>query len=134
MTTGSVLVKLDYHDVTCSRNYLIMATGSVPVRLPPILLSLLAQTNTNTKWCTNFVFAKEFTKYLFRLLTNLYIQTKHHPVAASKWGGGGRKNPKLIHFYKQGCAHIHYSCTCDRILIFTNRLQVSLVNTFYCSF
>ena len=61
-----------------------MATGSVPIRLPQILLSLLAQTNTNTKWHANFVFAKELAKYLFRLPINLYIQTKHHPVAVSK--------------------------------------------------
>ena len=67
-----------------------MATGSVPVRLPQILLSLLAQTNTNTQWHANFIFAKELTKYLFRLLINLYIQTEHHPVAVSKWGGEER--------------------------------------------
>ena len=30
-----------------------------------------------------------------------------------------------MHFYKQGCAYIHYFCTCDKILIFTNGLWVS---------
>ena len=33
-------------------------------RLPQILLSLLAQTNTNTKWCTNLVFCKRAHKIL----------------------------------------------------------------------
>ena len=69
-----------------TRNYPITTTGSVPVKLPQIQLSLLEQTNTNTKWHTNFVFAKSSQKYLFRLPINLYIQTKHHPVAVSKWG------------------------------------------------
>ena len=110
-----------------------MTTSSVPIRLPQILPSLLAQTNTNTKWHANFVFAKGLQKYLFRLLINLCIQTKHHPVAVGKWGGG-RKNPKSIHFYKQTHAYIYYFCTCDEILIFTNGLQVFIVDTFCYSF
>ena len=104
-----------------------------PLNLTNILLSLFAQTNTNTNGALTSSFAKEFTNYLFRLLINLYIQTKHHPVAASKLGVG-RKNPKLIHFYKQGCAYIHYFRTCDKILIFMNGLWVSLTGTFHCSF
>ena len=96
MATGSVPVKLNYHDVVCTRNYLIMATGSVPVRLPQILLSLLAQANTNTNGTLTSSFAKEFTKYLFRLPINLYIQTKHHPVAVSKWGGEERIQNQYI--------------------------------------
>ena len=76
---------------------------------------------------------KVHKKYLFRLLINLYIQTKHHPVAVSKWGGG-RKNPKSIHFYKHACTYICYFCTCNKILIFTNKLQVSIADTFYCKF
>ena len=50
---------------------------------------------------------------MFRLLINLYIQTKHHPVAVSKWGGG-RKNPNFIHFYKHTCAYLYYFRTCDK--------------------
>ena len=57
-TTGSVPVRLSYTNVACTRNYLIMATCSVPVKLPQILLSSLEQTNTNTKRHANFVFAK----------------------------------------------------------------------------
>ena len=49
-------------------------------------------------------------------------------------GGGGRKNPKSIHFYKQTHAYIYYFCTCDKILIFTNGLQVFIVDTFCYSF
>ena len=30
--------------------------------------------------------------------------------------------------------YVHYSHTCDRILDFTNRLQVFIADTFYCSF
>ena len=41
--------------------------------------------------------------------------------------GGGRKNPKSRHFYKHAHAYIHYFCTCDKILIFTNRFQVFIV-------
>ena len=104
-----------------------------PLNLTKILLSSFAQTNTNTKGALTLSFAKEFTNYLPRLLIDLYTQTKHHPVAVSKLGVG-RKNPKSIHFYKQGCPHIHYFCTCDEILIFTNGLWVSLTNTFHCSF
>ena len=100
--------------------------------LTEILLSLFAQTNTNTNGA-NLIFAKDFTKYLFRLLINLYIQTKHHPVAVNQ-SGAERKNPKLKHFYKQGCAYIHYFHTCDKILNFINGLWVFLVNTFHCSF
>ena len=103
------------------------------LNLTKILLSSFAQTNTNTNGMLTSSFAKEFTNYLFRLLINLYTQTKHHPVAVSKLGAG-RKNPKLIHLYKQGCAHIHYFRTCDKIRIFTNGLRVSLTNTFHCSF
>ena len=79
---------------------MITTTGSVPVRLPQILLSLLAQTNTNTQWRANFIFAKELAKYLFRLLINLYIQTKHHPVAVSKWGE--KKESKINTFLQTG--------------------------------
>ena len=104
-----------------------------PLNLTKIPLSLFAQTNTNTNGALTLSFAKEFTNYLFRLPIDLYTQTRHHPVAVSKLGVG-RKNPKSIHFYKQGCAYIHYFCTCDKILIFTNGLQVSLTNTFHCSF
>ena len=49
-------------------------------------------------------------------------------------GGGERKNSKLIHFYKHTHAYIYYLCTCDKILIFTNGLQVFLVDTFCYSF
>ena len=72
-----------------------MATDSVPIRLSQILLSLLAQTNTNTEWHANFVFAKELTKYLFRLLINLYIQTKHHSSCKQV---GGKKESKINTF------------------------------------
>ena len=58
MTTGSVPVRLGYTNITCTRNYLITATGSVPIKLPQILLSLLEQTYTNTKWHPNFIFVK----------------------------------------------------------------------------
>ena len=104
-----------------------------PLNLTKILLSSFAQTNTNTNGTLTSSFAKEFTNHLFRLPINLCTQTKHHPVAVSKLGVG-RKNPKLIHFYKQGCTCVHYFCTCDKILIFTNGLRVSLANTFHCSF
>ena len=104
-----------------------------PLNLTKILLSLFAQTNTSTNGTLTSSFAKEFTNYLFRPPIDLYTQTKHHPVAVSKLGVG-RKNPKLIHFCKQGCTYIHYFCTCDKILIFTNGLWVSLTNTFHCSF
>ena len=56
---------------------------------------------------------EKFTKHLFRLPINLYIQTKHHPVAVSKWGGEER---------------IQNQC------IFTNRLQGFTGDTFYCKF
>ena len=126
------LLNLTMHNVVCTRNYLIMTTGSVPIELPQIQLSSLEQTNTNTKWHADFVFAKSSQKHLFRLPINLHIQTKHHPVAISKWGG--RKNPKSIHFYKHACTYIHYFCTCNKILIFTNGLRAFIADTFYCKF
>ena len=49
-------------------------------------------------------------------------------------GGRGRKNPKSIHFYKHAHTYIHYFHTCDKILNFTNGLQVFIVDTFDCSF
>ena len=126
-------LNLTMHNVTCTRNYLITTTGPVPIKLPQIWLNSLEQTNTNTKWHANFVFAKSSQMHSFRLLTNLHIQTKHHLVAVSKLGEE-RKNPKLMHFYKHACAYIHYFCTCDKILIFTNELQVFIADTFYCTF
>ena len=49
-----------------------MTTGSVPVKLPQIQLSSLKQTNTNTKWHANFVFAKSSQKVL--------VQTANQPL------------------------------------------------------
>ena len=134
MITSSVLVKLINITMLCApRTTQSQLQVQYLLKLTKILRSLFAQTNTNTNGTLTLSFAKEFTNYLFRLLIDLYTQTKHHPVAVSKLGAG-RKNPKLIHFYKQGCTYIHYFHTCDKILIFTNGLRVSLTNTFHCSF
>ena len=132
-TTGSVPVRLDYATVACTRNCLITATGSVPVKVPQILLSSLEQINTNTKWHANFVFAKSSQKHLFRLLIKFYIQTKHHPIAVSKWGGKERNQNQCL--FTNTLASIYTtSCTCENILIFANILQLFIADTFYCKF